>query len=99
MGWRELFLGTLEKTRFGELELRSLFSGEHDDHDAVCDINSGAGGTDAQDWAEMLLRMYIRWAANRGLEVELVEVTEGQEAGISSASFIVRGRYAFGLLQ
>ena len=85
--------------RFDELELRSLFSGEHDDHDAVCDINSGAGGTDAQDWAEMLLRMYSRWAANRGLDVEIVEVTEGQEAGISSASFIIRGRYAFGLLQ
>ena len=85
--------------RFDELELRSLFSGEHDDHDAVCDINSGAGGTDAQDWAEMLLRMYSRWASNRGLEFEIVEVTEGQEAGISSASFIIRGRYAFGLLQ
>ena len=85
--------------RFDELELRSLFSGEHDDHDAVCDINSGAGGTDAQDWAEMLLRMYSRWAEKRGLDVEIVEVTEGQEAGISSASFIVRGRYAFGLLQ
>ena len=85
--------------RFNELELRSLFSGEHDDLDAVCDINSGAGGTDAQDWAEMLLRMYSRWASNRGFEFEIVEVTEGQEAGISSASFIIRGRYAFGLLQ
>ena len=84
---------------FDDLELRSFFSGEHDDADAVCDINSGAGGTDAQDWAEMLLRMYARWAANKGFEVEIQEVTEGQEAGISSATFIVRGRYAFGYLQ
>ena len=82
---------------FDDLELRSFFSGEHDDADAVCDINSGAGGTDAQDWAEMLLRMYARWAANKGFEVEIQEVTEGQEAGISSATFIVRGRYAFRL--
>jgi len=85
--------------RLAELELRSLFSGEHDENDAVCDINSGAGGTDAQDWAEMLLRMYTRWAARKGFEVEIQEVTEGQEAGISSATFIVKGRYAFGYLQ
>ncbi len=86
-------------TRLAELELRSLFSGEHDENDAVCDINSGAGGTDAQDWAEMLLRMYTRWASRKGFEVEIQEVTEGQEAGISSATFIVKGRYAFGYLQ
>jgi peptide chain release factor 2 len=84
---------------FDRLELRSLFSGEYDEHDAVCDINSGAGGTDAQDWAEMLLRMYIRWAERHGYSVELDEATEGQEAGISSATFLVRGRYAFGRLQ
>jgi peptide chain release factor 2 len=80
------------------LELRSLFSGEHDERDAVCEVHSGAGGTDAQDWAEMLLRMYLRWAERRGFSVELDEVTAGQEAGISSATFIVRGRYAYGLL-
>lgn len=85
--------------RFDDVELRSLLSGEHDDKDAVCDINSGAGGTDAQDWAEMLLRMYLRWADKKGFDVEIQEVTEGQEAGISSATFIVRGRYAFGYLQ
>jgi len=85
--------------RFDAVELRSLLSGEHDEHDAVCDINSGAGGTDAQDWAEMLLRMYLRWADKRGLDVELQELTEGQEAGISSVTFTVRGRYAFGYLQ
>jgi peptide chain release factor 2 len=80
------------------LELRALFSGEHDERDAICEIHSGAGGTDAQDWAEMLLRMYSRWAQNRGFEFEIDEVQEGQEAGITSATFIVKGRYAYGLL-
>jgi peptide chain release factor 2 len=86
-------------TRFDELELRSLFSGEHDERDAVCSIQSGAGGTDSQDWANMLLRMYLRWAERRGFDVELDEVQGGQEAGITSATFIVKGRYAYGLLQ
>jgi peptide chain release factor 2 len=81
-----------------ELELRTLFSGEHDERDAVAEIHAGAGGTDAQDWAEMLLRMYLRWAERRGFEVEVEEVSEGSEAGILSATFIVRGRYAYGLL-
>jgi len=83
---------------FDALELRSLYSGEHDERDAVCEVHSGAGGTDAQDWAEMLLRMYLRWGERRGFSVELEEVTAGQEAGITSATFIVRGRYAYGLL-
>ncbi|MDP1804598.1 MAG: peptide chain release factor 2 [Acidimicrobiales bacterium] len=83
---------------FDALELRSLYSGEHDERDAVCEVHSGAGGTDAQDWAEMLLRMYLRWGERRGFAVELEEVTAGQEAGITSATFIVRGRYAYGLL-
>jgi peptide chain release factor 2 len=81
-----------------ELELRSLYTGEHDGGDAVCEVHSGAGGTDSQDWAEMLLRMYLRWAERRGFEAELDEVTAGQEAGITSATFIVRGPYAYGLL-
>ena len=81
-----------------DLELRSLFSGEHDDLDAVCEVHAGAGGTDAQDWAEMMLRMYLRWAERRGFSVELDEVSPGQEAGILSATFIVKGRYAYGLL-
>ena len=81
-----------------ELELRSLFSGEHDERDAVAEIHAGAGGTDAQDWAEMMLRMYLRWAERRGFAVEVDEVSEGGEAGILSATFIVRGRYAYGLL-
>jgi peptide chain release factor 2 len=80
------------------LELRSLYSGEHDERDAVCEVHSGAGGTDAQDWAEMLLRMYLRWAERRGFKVELEETLSGTEAGITSATFIVRGRYAYGLL-
>ncbi len=82
-----------------QLELRSLFSGEHDERDAVAEIHAGAGGTDAQDWAEMMLRMYLRWAERRGMEVELDEVSAGQEAGILSATFIVRGRHAYGLLR
>src|SRR6266508_1499736 len=81
------------------LELRALFAGEHDERDAICEVHSGAGGTDAQDWTEMLLRMYLRWAERRGFDVELDEVQEGTEAGITSATFIVKGRYAFGLLQ
>src|SRR5207249_2337688 len=84
--------------RLDQLELRSLFSGEHDEREAVCEIHSGAGGTDSQDWAEMLLRMYLRWAERKGFAVELDEVSPGQEAGITSATFIVRGRYAYGLL-
>jgi peptide chain release factor 2 len=83
---------------FGELELRSLFSGEHDERDAICNVQAGAGGTDAQDWAQMMVRMYQRWAERRGLGFEVEDVSEGQEAGILSATFMVRGRYAYGLL-
>jgi len=84
--------------RLGALELRSLFAGPYDDGDAVAEIHAGAGGTDAQDWAEMMLRMYTRWAERRGFDLEVEEATEGQEAGLLSATFIVKGRYAFGLL-
>jgi peptide chain release factor 2 len=82
-----------------ELELRALFSGEHDEADAVCELHAGEGGADAQDWCEMLLRMYLRWAERHGFETELDEVTPGSEAGISSATFIVKGRHAFGMLR
>lgn len=85
--------------RFAALELRALFTGEWDEYDAVCSINSGAGGADAQDWAEMMLRMYRRWAEARGFEFELEEVTAGNEAGISSATFEVKGKHAYGLLR
>lgn len=87
------------RRQLDDLELRALFAGGHDDRDAICVVNSGAGGTDAQDWAEMLLRMITRWAERRGFDVELDEVQPGTEAGISSATFTVKGRYAYGLLQ
>ena len=82
-----------------KLELRALFSGEHDERDAICEVHSGAGGTDAQDWAQMVLRMIRRWAETKGFEVEVDEISEGQEAGITSATFIVKGRYAYGMLE
>ncbi|HEX9258609.1 MAG TPA: peptide chain release factor 2 [Acidimicrobiales bacterium] len=81
-----------------ELELRSLFTGPHDEADAICSINAKDGGVDAQDWAELLLRMYTRWAERRGFEVEVDDVSEGTEAGILSAEFTIKGRYAFGLM-
>jgi peptide chain release factor 2 len=84
--------------RFDALELRALFTGEYDEGDAVCELHAGEGGTDAQDWTEMMLRMYLRWAERRGFSVEVDEVTPGQEAGILSATFIIKGRYAYGLL-
>ncbi len=87
------------RAEFGELELRSLFTGPHDQADAICEIQSGAGGADAQDWANMLLRMDLRWAERRGFDVELDEVSAGSEAGISSATFLVRGRHAYGRLR
>ena len=86
-------------SRMDALELRSLFSGQYDEGDAVCHVQSGAGGTDAQDWAEMLVRMYTRWADRRGFDLVVESVSEGTEAGLSSAEFVVRGRHAFGLLQ
>src|SRR5205085_11778634 len=72
--------------------------GEYDENDAVVTIHAGAGGTESQDWAEMLLRMYLRWAERERMEVELDEVLPGEEAGIKSATFIVHGRNAYGLL-
>ncbi len=86
-------------TKVDELELRSLLGGEHDDSDAVCELHSGAGGTDAQDWAEMLLGMYQGWAERRGFNFKVDSVSEGQGAGISSAEFNISGRNAYGLLQ
>jgi peptide chain release factor 2 len=84
--------------RLSLLELRSLFTGEHDEADAICRINAKDGGVDAQDWAEMLLRMYSRWAERRGFAVAVDDVSEGTEAGILSAEFTIRGRYAYGLM-
>jgi peptide chain release factor 2 len=83
--------------RVAALEEARLFSGEHDGGDAVVTVRSGAGGTDSQDWAEMLLRMYLRWAERRGFGVEMKEASEGEEAGIKSATFIAKGENAYGL--
>ncbi len=91
-------IASLER-RFGELELRSLFTGEHDQLDALLSIQAGEGGADSQDWAEMLLRMYTRWAESHGFAVEEEDRTAGSEAGISSAELVVRGRYAYGWLR
>jgi peptide chain release factor 2 len=82
----------------GRLEEERLFGGKYDAGDALVTIHSGAGGTDSQDWAEMLLRMYLRWAQKRGFEVEMQEASPGEEAGIKSASFTARGDNAYGLL-
>lgn len=80
-------------------ELQQLLSGPYDAKGAVLAINAGAGGTDAQDWAEMLLRMYTRWGEQQGYKVHLAELSEGDEAGIKSATLEIEGRYAFGYLK
>ncbi|WP_115016329.1 peptide chain release factor 2 [Synechococcus sp. UW140] len=79
-------------------ELERLLSGEYDKEGAVLSINAGAGGTDAQDWAQMLLRMYTRWAEDHGMKVSVDELSEGEEAGIKSATIEIEGRYAYGYL-
>ncbi len=81
-----------------EQEIARLFTGEYDEGAAILTINPGAGGVDSQDWAEMLSRMYRRWAERRGYELSVIEYTEGEEAGIKSATFSVSGEHAFGLL-
>ena len=86
------------RTKLDALELRSLFTGVHDEANAIVQINAKDGGVDAQDWSEMLLRMFVRWAERKGFEIEIGDVSEGTEAGILSADFTVRGRYAYGLL-
>jgi peptide chain release factor 2 len=83
--------------RLAELEEARLFSGPYDSGDAVVSVSAGAGGTDAQDWAEMLLRQEMRWAESRGLETEMLEASPGEEAGLKSGSFIARGENAYGL--
>ena len=81
------------------LQEQALFSGEYDAGDAVVTLQSGTGGTDAQDWAEMMLRMYERWAADRGFKVDLLEASPGEEAGLKSATFSVAGENAYGILK
>jgi peptide chain release factor 2 len=89
-------LNTVE-ARLAELEEERLFSGRYDSGDALVTVNAGAGGTDAQDWAEMVLRMLMRWAERRGFGVELLEASAGEEAGIKSATFRASGENAYGL--
>jgi len=81
------------------LQEDALFTGEYDAGDAVVTIHAGTGGTDAQDWTEMLLRMYLRWAETRGLGVEMLEASPGEEAGLKSATFTVKGENAYGILK
>lgn len=83
----------------GELdrwELQKMLGGEYDSYDAILTVNAGAGGTDAQDWAQMLLRMYMRWAESRGWKVDLIDSSDGEEAGIKSATIKITGKYAYG---
>jgi peptide chain release factor 2 len=89
--------------RFGKLaadmEFRRMFSGELDNANAYLDVQAGSGGTEAQDWAEMLVRMYIRWAESKGFKVELMERSDGEVAGIKSATLYIQGPYAYGWLR
>ena len=87
------------KRELERLQEDALFTGEYDAGDAVVSIHAGTGGTDAQDWAEILLRMYLRWAADRGLRTEVVEASPGEEAGLKSATFTVHGDNAYGILK
>jgi peptide chain release factor 2 len=93
----ETLISRLEK-EVGEAETESLLSGETDANNAICSIQAGAGGTDAQDFAQMLLRMYLRWAERKGFKVEILDEQAGSEAGLKSATFRVEGDYAYGLL-
>jgi peptide chain release factor 2 len=87
------------KEKAGRAELEALLSGEADGNDAYMEINSGAGGTESNDWAGMLLRMYSRWASAHGMSVELAEETSGEQAGIKSATLVIKGQNAYGWLK
>jgi peptide chain release factor 2 len=87
------------RAELARLEEDALFTGEYDAGDAVVTIHAGTGGTDAQDWAEIMLRMYLRWAQQRGYETELIEASPGEEAGLKSATFTVRGENAYGVFK
>jgi peptide chain release factor 2 len=90
--------GALE-TDVRKLEFKRMFRGEMDSHNAFLDIQAGAGGTEAQDWAQMLLRMYLKWAASRGFEAEVFDSQSGEVAGIKSATIEIKGEYAYGWLR
>jgi peptide chain release factor 2 len=82
-----------------DLSFQAMMSGRYDDEDVIFSIHAGAGGTEAQDWVAMLLRMYLRWAETRGMKAEILDQTEGEEAGIKSVTLSIKGDYAFGYLQ
>jgi len=94
----EVELQNLE-SEISRLELSTLLSGKYDHGDALLAIHAGAGGTDSQDWAEMLERMYLRWAENRGYQTEILDLSEGEEAGIKSITIAINGHYAYGYLR
>src|SRR5687768_4043532 len=83
----------------GRLQEDALFDGQYDAGDAVLEIHAGTGGTDAQDWADMLLRMYLRWASDRGFSTEVIEASPGEEAGLKSTTVTVKGENAYGTLK
>jgi peptide chain release factor 2 len=93
-----LRVDSLDKS-LGKYEIECMLNGENDGGNAIVYINSGAGGTEAQDWAEMLFRMYLRWAEKNGFATQVVDLLQGEEAGIKSATFLVRGPYAYGYLK
>ena len=82
-----------------QMEFRRMLGGEHDERNAIVSINAGAGGTEAQDWVEMLLRMYLRWAEDKGYRTEIIDILSGDEAGLKNVTFTVNGRYAYGYLK
>jgi peptide chain release factor 2 len=91
-------LGATER-EIEKLETRRMLGGEHDDHNAIFSINSGAGGTESQDWADMLLRMYLRYMEKKGYAAEIADKQQGEEAGIKGADILVKGEYAYGMLK
>lgn len=91
-------LDALEE-KLAQLEFRRMFSGEYDSADCYLDIQAGSGGTEAQDWASMLERMYLRWAESRGFKTEIIEESEGEVAGIKSVTIKISGDYAYGWLR
>ncbi|MCX8118717.1 MAG: peptide chain release factor 2 [Desulfobacterota bacterium] len=97
-------LALLERIRrseeaIGQMEFKRMLGGEHDERNAIVSINAGAGGTEAQDWVEMLLRMYLRWAESKKYRTEIIDILAGEEAGLKNVTFTVTGRYAYGYLK
>jgi len=94
-------LGRIEKSEeaIDQMEFRRMLGGEHDERNAIVSINAGAGGTEAQDWVEMLLRMYLRWAEDKGYPTEIIDILSGDEAGLKNVTFTVNGQYAYGYLR